>query len=139
MDAPVGEPSKWVTLIATRVLDWWDTPSATRPAATFTAESRRTCGALISRYTARMANLTISVNDETLKRARIRAIEEGVSVNQILAKRLDEYAHGPSIRIRREQAAHRFVDLSERLAGTSGGAGWSRDELYDDDRTGRRP
>jgi hypothetical protein len=24
IDAPTGEPSKWLTLIATRVLDWWD-------------------------------------------------------------------------------------------------------------------
>lgn len=24
MDAPVGEPSRWLTLIGTRVLDWWD-------------------------------------------------------------------------------------------------------------------
>ncbi|MGH3716546.1 MAG: hypothetical protein ACRDT4_24250 [Micromonosporaceae bacterium] len=24
VDAPAGEPSKWLTLIATRVLDWWD-------------------------------------------------------------------------------------------------------------------
>lgn len=24
VDAPVGEPSKWLTLYATRVLDWWD-------------------------------------------------------------------------------------------------------------------
>ena len=24
VDAPVGEPSKWVTLQAQRVLDWWD-------------------------------------------------------------------------------------------------------------------
>lgn len=23
VDAPVGEPSKWVTFFATRVLDWW--------------------------------------------------------------------------------------------------------------------
>ena len=27
VDAPVGEPSKWVTLYATRVLDWWDAAS----------------------------------------------------------------------------------------------------------------
>jgi hypothetical protein len=26
IDAPSGEPSKWLTLIATRVLDWWDSP-----------------------------------------------------------------------------------------------------------------
>jgi hypothetical protein len=24
IDAEIGEPSKWLTLIATRVLDWWD-------------------------------------------------------------------------------------------------------------------
>ena len=31
-----------------------------------------------------MANLTISVNDEVLKRARIRALEENSSVNTVL-------------------------------------------------------
>jgi hypothetical protein len=24
VDAPAGEPSKWLTFLATRVLDWWD-------------------------------------------------------------------------------------------------------------------
>ena len=24
IDAPAGEPSRWLTLIGTRVLDWWD-------------------------------------------------------------------------------------------------------------------
>jgi hypothetical protein len=24
IDVPEGEPSKWLTLIGTRVLDWWD-------------------------------------------------------------------------------------------------------------------
>ena len=24
VDAPAGEPSKWLTLIGWRVLDWWD-------------------------------------------------------------------------------------------------------------------
>jgi hypothetical protein len=24
LDVPEGEPSKWLTLIGTRVLDWWD-------------------------------------------------------------------------------------------------------------------
>ncbi|HWL42797.1 MAG TPA: hypothetical protein VNQ73_07625 [Ilumatobacter sp.] len=28
VDVPVGEPSKWLTLIATRVLDWHDTSRA---------------------------------------------------------------------------------------------------------------
>ncbi|MGC5248498.1 hypothetical protein ACPXB3_16425 [Gordonia sp. DT219] len=41
-----------------------------------------------------MANLTITVDDKTLKRARIRAIERGESVNQYLAQRLIECADG---------------------------------------------
>ncbi len=33
VDAPSGEPSKWVTLQASRVLDWWDGKQAGRPAS----------------------------------------------------------------------------------------------------------
>lgn len=28
IDAPVGEPSRWLTFLATRVLDWWDAQSS---------------------------------------------------------------------------------------------------------------
>ena len=27
VDAPTGEPSKWLTLYGTRVLDWWHSPA----------------------------------------------------------------------------------------------------------------
>ncbi len=37
-----------------------------------------------------MANLTITVDEETLRRARIRAIQEGTSVNHYLAQQLSE-------------------------------------------------
>ncbi|ACY22621.1 hypothetical protein Gbro_3426 [Gordonia bronchialis DSM 43247] len=74
-----------------------------------------------------MANLTITVDDETLKRARIRAIERGESVNRYLAQRLAEYAASA----RRERAVADFVGLSRELSGTSGGTGWTREELYD--------
>ncbi|WP_436700872.1 hypothetical protein [Nocardioides sp. BYT-33-1] len=82
-----------------------------------------------------MANLTITVDEETLKRARIRAIERGESVNQYLAERLREYAGLDDVRHRRRAAAERFVALSRDLAGTSEGRGWTREELYED-RTG---
>ena len=39
-----------------------------------------------------MANLTITVDPETLKRARIRAIEEETSVNRVLGHYLAVYA-----------------------------------------------
>ncbi|MGV9710789.1 hypothetical protein ACWDTI_09010 [Gordonia sp. NPDC003424] len=79
-----------------------------------------------------MANLTITVDDETLKRARIRAIERGESVNQYLAQRLREYADTDIEISRRRRAADDFVALSRDLSGSSNGAGWTRDELYDD-------
>ena len=39
-----------------------------------------------------MANLTITVDEEVLKRARIRAIEQGTTVNTILAEHLARFA-----------------------------------------------
>ena len=79
-----------------------------------------------------VANLTITVDDETLKRARIRAIERGESVNQYLAQRLVEYADAEATNSRRQRAATDFVDLSRELSGSTDGTGWTREELYDD-------
>ena len=38
-----------------------------------------------------MANLTISVDGELLKQARLRALKEGTSVNRLLRERLESY------------------------------------------------
>ncbi|MGV9857282.1 hypothetical protein ACWDTD_01380 [Gordonia sp. NPDC003425] len=78
-----------------------------------------------------MANLTITVDDEVLKRARVRAVERGESVNQYLAQRLVEYADADAASSRRRRAAAHFVSLSRELSGSSDGTGWTRDELYD--------
>lgn len=77
-----------------------------------------------------MANLTITVDAETLKRARLQAIERGESVNQYLADRLREYADTDQERGRKMRAAERFVALSRELSGNSEGVRWTRDELY---------
>jgi plasmid stability protein len=37
-------------------------------------------------------NLTIAVDDEVLRRARIRALEQGTSVNAVLREFLESYA-----------------------------------------------
>jgi predicted nucleic acid-binding protein len=39
-----------------------------------------------------VANLTITVDEETLKKARIRALERGTSVNAVLAEYLRAFA-----------------------------------------------
>ena len=53
-----------------------------------------------------MANLTISVDEEVLKRARIRALEENSSVNAVL-------------------------ELAAEADAGSGGHAWKRDDLHE--------
>lgn len=81
-----------------------------------------------------MANLTITVDAETLKRARIRAIERGESVNAYLADQLRKYTEDDGEGARQQRAAERLVELSETLSGDSEGRSWSREDLYDDRR-----
>lgn len=83
-----------------------------------------------------MANLTITVDEETVKRARIRALEEGTSVNALLRDYLEEYS---GVRRERSEALERILAASEEetSAGTtSGGRGWTRDDIHEE-RLGR--
>ncbi len=84
-----------------------------------------------------MANLTITVDDGTLKRARMRALEEDTSVNAVLREYLEEYAGR-----RKEQleAARRIVEASRASKSGSGPGGrkWKREDAYEE-RLGRYP
>jgi hypothetical protein len=76
-----------------------------------------------------MGNLTITVDDATLKRARIRALERGESVNTYLAEMLKRYAGDY------DQAAI-FEELGRaadtlRAGRDDSGRTWTRDDLYD--------
>lgn len=73
-------------------------------------------------------NLTITVDDEVLKRARIRALEQDTSVNAVLRDYLESYAEGPG---RRREAVGRLVRLSKTTRARRGAAIWTRDELHE--------
>ena len=73
-------------------------------------------------------NLTITVDNEVLKRARIRAMEEDTSVNALLRSFLEAYAGGPS---RRHDAVNRLLTLSRTAGAGRGTATWTRDELHE--------
>lgn len=73
-------------------------------------------------------NLTIVVDDDILKRARIRAIEENTSVNALLRAYLATYAGADR---RRDEACERVLALSRASRSRRGGAVWSRDDLYE--------
>jgi len=76
-----------------------------------------------------MANLTITVNERLLKQARMRALEDGTSVNALLRTYLERYVGvGDSI-----EAVSGFARLAKRSVATSGAGGrtWKRDEIHD--------
>lgn len=66
-----------------------------------------------------MANLTITVDDEILKKARIRALEQGTSVNAILAERLATYAGAGAAQARVTGA---LIALADENRSREGGA-----------------
>ena len=72
-------------------------------------------------------NLTITVDDELLKRARIRALEENTSVNAVLRKCLESYADTT----RQRRAVDRLLQLSRTARAKRGTARWNRDELHE--------
>lgn len=76
-----------------------------------------------------MANLTIVVDEGTLKKARMRALEEGTSVNAVLREKLEEYAGAQR---ERREAWRKIKELARDAGVGSGGKGLpKRDELYD--------
>ena len=81
-----------------------------------------------------MANLTITVDRQTLTRARIRALEDGTSVNAVLREYLERYAGGGES----TNALIEFGRLARAREASSGpgGRSWTRDEIHE--RTGLR-
>ena len=73
-----------------------------------------------------MANLTVVIDDQVLRRARIRALEHGTSVNALLRDYLAAYADADDA----TEAMREFVELAN-AANVRGGATWTRDEVYD--------
>ena len=81
-----------------------------------------------------MANLTITVDAGTLKKARMRALEEGTSVNAVLRAYLEEYA---GARRERLEAGRRLMELARNSGAGSGGQGLPKREKLDDRKISR--
>jgi plasmid stability protein len=76
-----------------------------------------------------MANLTLSIDDDLLRRARIRALESGTTVNAMVRRYLQTLA-GPD---RARRALDEIVEIAERSQASSGRRGrtWTRDGIYE--------
>ena len=77
-----------------------------------------------------MANLTITIDAETLKRARIKALEQGTSVNALVREYLESYAGSRQEQV---EAIEQAIALAREANVGSGPEGrtWTREDLYD--------
>ncbi|MCY4349950.1 MAG: hypothetical protein OXC25_08910 [Thiotrichales bacterium] len=73
-------------------------------------------------------SLTIEVDDDILKRARIRAARENTSVNAVIREYLTAYA---GVNRHRAEACERLLALSRSSKSARGGATWTRDDLHE--------
>jgi hypothetical protein len=74
---------------------------------------------------------SITVDGETLKRARIKALEQGTSVNALLREYLDSYVGTEADRERRRQELEDAWEIARKAGARSGGITWKREDLYD--------
>ncbi len=75
-----------------------------------------------------MANLTISVDDDLLRRARVRAARLGTSVNAVLRQFMESWAGGKN---QRAQAVASLLKRSSKARSARAGRAWTRDELHE--------
>jgi hypothetical protein len=82
-----------------------------------------------------MANLTITIDARLLKQARMRALEDGTSVNAVLRTYLERYAGSDD----QSEARAEILRLAAQSHASSGPEGrtWTREELYDRPRAFR--
>lgn len=75
-----------------------------------------------------MANLTIAIEDDILKKARLKAVEDGTSVNAVVREFLREYTGNASARL---ESAKRLIALAHDSAAEVGPITWTRGDLHD--------
>jgi plasmid stability protein len=75
-----------------------------------------------------MANLTITVDDELLRRARVRAAQLGTSVNAVLRAYMETWAGAQH---ERSQAIESLLKRSPNSRSARRGRSWTRDELHE--------
>ena len=76
-----------------------------------------------------MANVTLSIDDALLQAARVRAVKEGTSVNEVCRRAIEVYAR------RQDDRLARYRELQARLDADPGVSGrrlpaLSREQLY---------
>ena len=87
-----------------------------------------------------MANITLAIDDALLQAARVRAVKEGTSVNEVCRRAIEQYARRSGDRIARYRALQAEADRGRKSLGKPLPP-ISREELYDlmiSERSGRK-
>jgi hypothetical protein len=75
-------------------------------------------------------NVTLSIDEETLARARELAVRRGTSLNQMVRDYLEEVASDLSS----EEILQELEANWEKNSGDSGGRRWTREEIHERSR-----
>jgi hypothetical protein len=75
-----------------------------------------------------MANLTLSIDDDTLEEARKTAARDGTTVNAIVREQIANIASRDA---RISRARRRLAELAAISTATIGPRDWTRNEIYD--------
>ena len=73
-------------------------------------------------------NLTVQLDEDTIRQARILAAERGTSVSGLVARELEQLV---AQNVRYEEARRRAVELMKESA-PRGGRTWQRDDLHEE-------
>ena len=75
-----------------------------------------------------MANVTLAVPDDVLLKARIRALQQGTTVNALVRDYLASFVGKPPA----NQGVADFLEIANRTAASSGkpGRSWTRDDAH---------
>lgn len=81
-----------------------------------------------------MANLTIAIDDPLLREARIKAVQEGTSVNEVCRQAIERFVRGDDAqRERRVARAQRLVQIAASARRSGPAPAWpGRAALYDE-------
>jgi hypothetical protein len=77
-----------------------------------------------------VANLTLVIDEDVLRRARIKALEQGTSVNAVVRSFIEEFA-GEDEQMKARRAIVEWARKSTWGSGP-GGRNWTRDDLYEE-------
>ena len=90
---------------------------------------KQNTAARIPSYTDPVTYVTLTIDEDLLRRARIRALEDGTSVNSVVREFLAAYA-GQSEQV---TAMANFLAVASRSEAGRDGTGrtWNRDDIYE--------